>query len=46
MARKKKDEDAKPEWTPKHAAVQVSRPDADVYYIDAATRERYEARKK
>lgn len=42
---RKKDTEA-PVRPGQHTAVQVTRPDADVYYIDEDARERYEARKK
>lgn len=43
MPAKKRDE--APVRPGQHAAVQVAKPDADVYYLDEQTRERYEARK-
>lgn len=45
MPTKKKAVD-KQVWTHRHAAVQVTLPDADVYYIDEKTRRQIEARKK
>lgn len=46
MPAKKTAKVSEPTRPGQHAAVQVVRPDADVYYINEAARERYEARNK
>lgn len=46
MPAKKTTKTSEPVRPGQHTPVQVARPDADVYYINEAARERYEAQKK